>query len=223
MDRGILLAEDQALKAKLGSFTVPTKNGQSARVKVWYGMPDSVRETIYPFTTIDLLDVVFARDRAHSLQVVDVDWWPSTAPTFAEFADMVGMEVDPEAPYASTILFQPYDLYYQVATHTRSSRQERHLISQIISHGFAPLNSLGTLHVPADNTQRWLDNLGMTTADYIDSEQKSVFRKVFNLQISAHIPVNDPTAYFKVLKVAASLHGMDDGEEYATWEHVAEE
>jgi len=224
-DRGLLLAEDEALKAKLSSLTVPdpSQEGHDRRVQVWFGMPSTEREAIFPFITIDLIDVVFAAERAHSLQVVDVDWWPSTAKTFAEFAALVGLEgLDPEAPYARTILFQPYDLYYQVSTYCRNPRQDRRLTSQLLMTNFIPLNNLGTLHVPADDTQRWLDNMGSTRADYRDTEDKPVWRKVYTLKVSAHMPVNDPAAYIKVLKVGYSLNGIHDGEQYASWEQTAD-
>jgi len=224
-DVGFLLAEDEALKAKLSSLTVPdpSHEGGDRRVQVWYGMPSTEREAIFPFITIDLIDVVFAAERAHSLETVAVDWWPSTAPTFAEYAEMIGISgLDPAAPYASTILFQPYDLYYQVSTHCRYARQDRRLTAQLISYQYLPLNNLGTLHVPADDTQRWLDNMGQTRADYLDPEGKPVWRKVYTLKVSAHMPVTDPEAYLRVLQVGFSLRGIHDGEEYASWDTTAD-
>jgi len=186
-------------------------------------MPSQERQLTYPFVTIDLIDVVFATDRVHSMQVVDADWWPSTTPTFQEYADLLTppMTLDVDVPYGRTILFQPYDLYYSVATHCRYAVQDRHLQAQLLSTAYMPLNNIGTLHVPADDTQRWLDNMGFSRADYRDSEEKVVHRKVYAAKVSAHMAVSDPVAYSKVLQVFGIINGIADGEQYASWQNDA--
>jgi hypothetical protein len=218
-DTGILLAEDEAMKAKFSHLHVPDPKaeGGSRRAQVWFGMPSTERERVYPFVTIDLIDIAFSAERAHSLEVINVDWWPSEAETFQEYADANDIEVDPDHPYGATVRFQPYDIYYQVATHARYALQDRHLTAQMLSLDYAPLSQLGTLHVPADNTQRWLDNEGWANADYLDAEGKVVRRKVYTLKVSAHMAVTDPAVYIKVLRVAAIINGTTDGEQYAEW------
>jgi hypothetical protein len=213
------MAEDEAMKAKFASLKVPDQSADalSRRVKVWFGMPSAEREIIYPFISIDLIDIVFGSDRAHSLERVNVDWWPSTAQTFDEYATMVDTPLNADVPYAATTRFQPYDIFYQVATHCRYAIQDRYLTSQMLSTSYAPLNNLGTLHVPADETQRWLDNVGWQRADYRDTEDKTVWRKVYTIKVSAHMPVDDPTAFNKVLQVAATINGTADGEQYDGW------
>lgn len=220
-DVGLLLAESEAVKAKFSTLHVPDPKqpDNRRRAKVWYGQPSSERERTYPFVTIDFVDIRFAADRAHTLDQVTVDWWPSEGSTFQEYADLRGIDVDPEAPYGTTIRFQPYDIYYQVATHSRFALQDIHLTAQMLSTEYAPLSQIGTLHVPADGTQRWLDNEGWNRADYRDSEDKTVFRKIYMIKVSAHMAVGDPAIFARVLEVAATLHGMADGEQYASWEY----
>lgn len=220
-DVGLLLAESEAVKAKFSTLYVPDPKqpDNRRRVKVWYGNPSGERERAYPFITIDFIDIRFGAERAHSLDQVAVDWWPAEGSTFQEYADLRDIDVDPDAPYGTTIRFQPYDLYYQVSTHTRTALQDMHLTSQMLSTEYAPLSQIGTLHVPADGTQRWLDNEGWSRADYRDAEEKTVFRKIYMLKISAHMAVGDPAAYARVLEVAATIHGTADGEQYAAWVH----
>lgn len=210
------------MKAKLSTLTVPdpTQPDNKRRVKTWFGMPSDEREAIYPFIAIDLIDIVFATDRAHSMQVVDADWWPSVAATFQEYADLMDppLVLEEDHPYGTTILFQPYDLYYQVASHCRTALQDRHLTMQLLSTSYMPLNNIGTLHVPADETQRWLDNMGSTRADYRDQEGKVVWRKVYNVKVSAHMAVTDPVAYAQVLALSLALKDVDSGESYASWQ-----
>jgi hypothetical protein len=213
------MAEDEAMKAKFASLKVPDQSADdlSRRVKVWFGMPSAEREIIYPFISVDLIDIAFSGERAHSLERVSVDWWPSAAQTFAEYAALVDITLDADVPYATAVRFQPYDIYYQVATHCRYAIQDRYLTAQMLSTDYAPLNNLGTLHVPADDTQRWLDNVGWQRADYRDTEDKTVWRKVYTIKVSAHMPVDDPTAFTKVLQVAATINGTADGEQYDGW------
>lgn len=210
------------MKAKFSTLTVPdpTQADLQRRVKVWFGMPSSERERTYPFITIDLIDIVFAADRAHSMEEVVYDWWPSTGATFQEYADIIGLTVPVDDPYGAARRFQPYDIYYQVATHCRYALQDRHVTSRMLSLDYAPLSNLGTLHVPADETQRWMDNIGWQRADYSDQEEKTVWRKVYTLKVSAHMPINDPEAFNRVLTVAGSLNGVPDGEQYETWSHA---
>lgn len=207
------------MKAKFSTLYVPDPKQPDGkrRAKVWFGMPSTERERTYPFITIDLIDIAFASERAHSMEKINVDWWPSEAATYQEYADLHAITVDPEAPYGSTIRFQPYDIFYQVATHARYAVQDRHLTSQMLSTSYAPLSQIGTLHVPADGTQRWLDNDGWVRADYRDAEEKTVWRKVYSLKVSAHMAVDDPATFARVTQVAATLRGTTDGEQYASW------
>lgn len=213
---GYILAEDEAMKAKFSTLYVPDPKEQNGRkrVKVWFGMPSRERERTYPFITIDFVDIEFAADRAHSLDVIKVDWWPSHAATYADYNALVSPDVvlDTEEPYATTVRFQPYNLYYQVATHTRNAVQDRYLTAQMLGSSYAPLSNIGHLHVPEDGTYRWLDNLGLGSADYLDDENKSVWRKVFNLKVSAHMEVIGPSSFAKVQQLVASIHdGTTDG------------
>lgn len=218
-DIGLILAEDEAVKAKFSTLTVPDPKAQGGerRARAWFGYPSGERERTYPFITVDLIDIRFAAERAESMESVLYDWWPSEAGTMEEYATKIGLTLDPTEKVGLAIRFQPYDLYYQVATHARFSAHDRALTAKMLSIDYAPLSQLGTLHVPADNTQRWLDNEGWARADYIDPEGKNVHRKVYTLKVSAHMSLGDPVAYAKVLQVAADILGTADGEQYGSF------
>lgn len=197
------------MKAKLSNLSVaaPRERGGRKKVKVWYGMPSGEREKEYPFITIDLVDIVFAADRAHSAQIGEVDYWPSEYPTIAEWAAAEGLAYDPDVHTVEATWFHPYDLYYQVATHCRTSQHDRELTARLLGTAYLP-DRWGYLHVPADGSERWLDRLGYSTADYLEAtgqDDKRVFRKVYNVSVSAQLPPENPFIYYRVLTVATTL------------------
>lgn len=203
--RKFLLAEDEALKAKLSNVTVvaPREAGGRKRAKVWFGFPDQERERSYPFITIDLLDIVFANDRAHSAQLAPVDYWPSEYATFAEWATANGIPYDPATQWPMVREFHPYNLIYQVATHARTSQHDRELMATLIGTAYIP-DRWGYLQVPADGSERHLIREGFTPADYLEGageDAKRVFRKVYNVSVTAEIPPENPFIYYQVVAV----------------------
>lgn len=221
VDRGFLLAEDQALKAKVSRLYVPGPDGTPQRVKVWYGMPSRERQAVYPFITIDLIDVVFANDRAHSAQVMPVDFWPSEYASMEEYAAANGIVADTTVGRVEAMWFHPYDIYYQIAVHTREPRHDRRLTAALLGTNFLPLSGFGYLDVPADGSCRRLENLGWSSQDYQGSDQKWVHRKVHNVKVSAHMPPENPFFFRQVLEVHGQLYGIRPDELLDTWEHVA--
>jgi hypothetical protein len=220
-DRGVLLAEDQALKAKLSNLYVRGPNNTPLRVQVWFGMPSAERDAIYPFITIDLVDIVFANDRAHCANVLKVSDWPSEFSNMEDYVTANGIDADPSS--AEAMIFHPYDIYYYVSVHTRSTLHDRHLTSMLLSTNYMPLSNFGYLDVPADNTVRWLDNLGFASQDYKSADDKWVRRKVHTIKVSAHMAPENPRFYHKVLKLSGMLYGDITGNELlASWENDAE-
>lgn len=217
IERGFLLAEDEAVKAKLSGLTVAVRGG-TKRVPVWYGMPSREREKSYPFITIDLVDIVFAEERAHSAQIMPIDYWPSEYPTFAEYATALGIPFDPATTYAEAVWWHPYDLHYQVATHCRTAQHDRELTAKLIKTKYLP-DRWGYLDVPADGSSRWLDRIGYGAADYYEQagDDRPVFRKIYNISVSAHVPPEDPLIYYQVLRVATTLSAIGDSGASSSW------
>lgn len=219
---GFLLAEDEALKAKLSGLTVPVRGDADKRVKVWFRMPEREKERDYPYITIDLIDIVFAADRAHSAQVTGIDYWPSEYATFAEYAAAKLLTFDEETDVVQATWWHPYDIIYQVSTHCRSAQHDRLLTARLLGTAYLP-DRWGYLHVPADDSERWLDRVGWSQADYYDdaagTDTRRVFRKVYNVSVSAHVPPEDPFLFKQVLTVAGTLTTMDETETLATWEY----
>lgn len=209
--RGLLLAEDEALKAKLSNITVaaPREGDGRKRAKVWFGFPDQERERSYPYITIDLIDLVFANDRAHSAQLNTIDYWPSEYATFAEWAEANSVAYNPTTQWALAREFHPYNIIYQVATHARTAQHDRELMATLIGTAYLP-DRWGYLQVPADGSERHLIREGFSTADYIEpvaggGDGKRVFRKVYNVSVTAEIPPENPFIYYQVVSVLGTL------------------
>jgi hypothetical protein len=200
---GFLLAEDAALKARFATLTVSDDRNGSRPVQVFFRYPEAETERNYPFLTIEMIDIVHARNRQHSeTQVVypkvgipnrskfdtspdRLNYWPSRISNL-QTVPSTGKE------FIVSNEFVPVDLLYQVSTFTRSALHDRQLSSQMLST-IVPFRQ-GFITVPEDDTIRRLDLLDWTTADLLDSEagyRKRIFRKIYTLQMSAEIPSQD--------------------------------
>lgn len=200
---GFLLAEDAALKARFSTLKVSDDRNGARAVQVFFRYPEAETERTYPFLTIEMIDIVHARNRQHSeTQIVypkvGVDdradflkspdamkYWPSRVSNM-ENITATGKD------FIISNEFVPVDLLYQVSTFTRSALHDRQLSSQMLST-ITPFRK-GFIEVPEDGTIRRLDLLDWTTADLLDSEagyRKRIFRKIYTLQMSAEIPSLD--------------------------------
>jgi hypothetical protein len=220
--RGIILAEEESLVAKLSNIAVSDPNASDGkrRVKVYYRHPPDVQERTYPFITIDLLDIDFAADRAHSAQRYPVDFWPSEYADFQGYADANGLDYSADdGDVAEAVEFHPYDLYFSVTTYTRNPIHDRQLTSLLLGTAYLP-DRWGYLHVPADDSIRHLERVGWANLDdYEGNPQASdrVFRKSYNVKVSAFVAPEYPYTFKQVLEVAGSIHGIGSDEILATW------
>ena len=226
IDRGFLLAEEEALKAKLSKIYVSDPNAASKnrRVQVRWGYPMAEVNRQYPFITLDLIDVEFAADRAHSAEVFGVDYWPSEYATFAEYAEAYGIDLE-DSHMVQATMWHPYNLHFQVATHTRNAQHDLELTRILLGTAFMP-HRWGWLYVPADKSNRWLDLVDWATANYNEGSgdsQNRVFRKIYHIVVSAHLPPENPFVFTQVLKVHGSLRGIPQDETMVDWDHEAPE
>ena len=227
MQRGFILAEEEALYAKLSNIKVrdPRTSDGTRRVRVYYRMPPAEVEREYPFITLDLIDIDFADDRAHSAQIYPLDYWPSEYPTFQEYADAHELDWDPDVNGpAEAVEFHPYDLYFSVTTHTRNPIQDRQLTSGLLGTAYLP-DRWGYLHVPADDSIRHLERVGWSNLDGYEGDPQAsdrVFRKSYNVKVSAFVAPEYPYTYAQVQELRWSLYGIPKDELLASWSHEVE-
>jgi hypothetical protein len=188
-ERGWLLAEDDALKKKLGGITVVDDREAVRPVTVFFRFPEGERKSMpYPFITIDLLDIVPARDRMMSLYPMEVPYIPSVAESYSAF---VSTPPDLDAVAPLTWSYMPVDLTYQVTTWARDPKHDRAMMATLFSTGRLPFN-WGHLFIEADNTVRNMFLVDWRQADSLDTpavgNSRRIFRKVFTLTVSSEIP-----------------------------------
>jgi hypothetical protein len=207
------MAEDAALKTRLSQMEVST----GRRVQVFYRHPEKDTEKVYPFATIELLDINHATDRQHSeqqyyvasevglnpaqqAQYSTVDYYPDLMTK----ADLETAVVD--GGFLTTESFVPVNLLYQVTTYTRSARDDRALTALMLRR-VTPFRR-GFIEVPEDGTIRRLDLLNWNGTDILDGEagyKKRIFRKVYTLSMSAEIPASDLIGLKRVASVEGTI------------------
>lgn len=222
MPAGFLLAEDAAVKSRFSGLTVTDDRNAQRPVKVFFRYPDGETEREYPFITIELIDIVHAKERQHSHTTLyqstsdaSVNWytsqpnaltyWPSEHYDFRSYGS--------EGPFVSTPEFLAMDLVYQVSTYTRSALHDRQLTSQIMRN--RAQWRWGYIGIPEDGTTRRFDLLDWVTADLLDPEagyRKRIFRKVYTVQINADLPVGSIDVIQKVIGVEGGITDMDNNE-----------
>lgn len=216
---GFLLAEDAAVKARFTGLTVSDDRNGSRPVQVFFRYPEGDTERVYPFITIEMLDIVHATERQHSEVTIyaststaastqfsgprAMEYWPSQASAFTQYSNM--------GPIVRANDFIPVDILYQVSTYTRSALHDRQLTAQML-HSYARIR-WGFIDVPADNTIRRFDLLDWVTADLLDPEagyRKRIFRKVYTLKMSAEIITSDLVGSKRVSTVHNTIVDKND-------------
>jgi hypothetical protein len=204
---GFLLAEDEAIKTRFSGLTVSDDRNGSREVQVFFRYPDGETERTYPFITIELIDIVHARNRQHShveqYGYKEGDDWGDRPSAVTYYPSQGQITVPEEVEYLKTTEYLPVDIMYQVSTYTRSALHDRQLTAKLL-YGVVPFR-YNSIYIPADNTSRRLDLLDWTTADLLDPEagyRKRIFRKVYTLQMGAELP----TSEFIGIKQATSIN-----------------
>ena len=215
---GFTLAEDAALKARLQTVYVSDDRNQTRPAKVFFRYPDGETEKVYPFITIELININHARNRQHS----EVDYYytndviipDSQSARHNRYLDYFPSEYDTDglneiagtSGYIHIESFVPVDLTYQVTTYCRSQRHDRQMTAALLRYVF-PLRR-GFIEIPEDGTIRRCDLLNWRQADLLDQEagyNKRIFRKVLTGQINSEIPQNDINQVTRVDTVSGTL------------------
>jgi hypothetical protein len=212
---GFTLAEDAALKARLSELVLSDDRNVARPVQVFFRFPEGETEKVYPFITIDLLDIAFDPYRQNSevthyytrsnsgasLGLRNMDYYPSEF-TQADMDTKVGLNA-----YLTTDQFVAVDLTYQITTYCRSQRHDRQLTMLLLRRVF-PMRR-GFIEIPEDGTIRRCDLLDWRQADVLDQEtgyKKRTFRKVLTVRINAEIPQSDFEEVQRVLDVNGTLN-----------------
>lgn len=193
---GFLFAEDEALKLRFANLTVTDDRNPARPVKVFFRYPEGETEREYPFITIELIDIVYARNRQHShitqYGYKEGDDFASMPNAVQYYPSQGQINVPEDLEYLATTEYVPVDLLYQVSTFCRSAIHDRELQGKLL-YERVPFR-YNSIYIPADNTSRRLDLLDWTTADLLDSEagyRKRIFRKIYTLQMTAEMPTSD--------------------------------
>lgn len=214
MNTGFLLAEDAAVKARFSGMTVSDDKNGARPVQVFFRYPEGETERIYPFITIESIDIVHALERQHSEVTIyaststaasaqitgpaAMTYWPSEHYDFTQYVS--------DSQLVASNEFLPVDILYQVSTYTRSAMHDRQLTSQML-HSRARMR-WGFIDVPADNTVRRFDLLDWVTADLLDPEagyRKRIFRKVYTLKMSAEMTTHDLVVSKRATQIHSSI------------------
>lgn len=212
---GFTLAEDAALKTRLSQLALSDDRNVERDVQVFFRFPEGETEKVYPFITIDLLDIAFDPYRQNSevtyyytqstsgasLGLSNMDYYPSEF-TQADMDTKVGLNA-----YLTTDQFVAVNLTYQITTYCRSQRHDRQLTMLLLRRVF-PMRR-GFIEIPEDGTIRRCDLLDWRQADVLDQEtgyKKRTFRKVLTVRINAEIPQSDFEEVQRVLDVNGTLN-----------------
>lgn len=182
---GFTLAEDEALKLRLSGMTISDFKNNSRDVDVWFRWPDGVKTVVYPFITIDLLDIALDTETVESFGYITPDYIPSIAPDARAAQDPV--PGDDQGLVA--VRFLPVKIYYQVTAHSRSYSHDRQLMAQLRTINRLPFR-YGYLDVPEDNTRRNLDVLEFRPHNSVDAavpaaQGKRSFNQFYTVCINA--------------------------------------
>lgn len=215
---GLVLAEEAALKDYLSGLTVPTPKGP-APVKVWFRWPDSERQIIYPYITIDFIDIHPDYTRWESVHSMDPQlryfeeddgsggivsgyrshlYRPSESPSLGEFPDDVSsFQVDQ---------YMAFQAVYQVSVFSRSALHDRFLTARFMTDIFGPRPFW--IAVGADETWRRCELNQFVVGDTAETTESSkrIFRKNYTISIDCEIPQSKIREVYKVLRVHGDLY-----------------
>ena len=168
-----LIDEDRALKEKLSGYSVSNySDGRPIKVPVYFRFPDSEERTrTFPHIAIDLVDIVFAADRAHRadgyIQSIDMEQaTPLTGYTL----------VANDMPL-------PWSLEYQLAAYSRQPWHDRELSAYLYMMFPEQFGQLDMTNY--DNTVRRADLQSVIRRDTVDSSNKRLYRNIFSIAVSS--------------------------------------
>lgn len=212
MPKGFLFAEDNAVKTRLSNIKVSDDRSGERPVQVFFRFPDNETEKLYPFITIERLNIAHATDRQESERFFyfmgmagnrrrDLTYYPSESDLseVEEFAD--GNRLRMESPV-------PVNVTYLISTYSRNPIHDVQITAQMLR--FVVPFRRGFIEIPEDGTVRRFDLLQWQQSDITDQEagaRKRIFRKVFTLVMNAEIPTSSLVTVPVVDRVSGTIIG----------------
>jgi hypothetical protein len=168
-----IISEDEALKTLLQGIVVSDEKNNSRSVQAWFSNPDpELRNQSYPYVTIELIGVEWARYRQASGYMIDNDRQGTVSPSSGEVFEY-------EMPAA-------WDLMYQITSYARHPRHDRAIISHLLNNdfvanrGFLPVqNDLGT-----QTSYRHIILQDFAKRDTVEDGRR-LFRNVFTVLVTS--------------------------------------
>lgn len=215
---GFLMAEETAIKRRLSTISVGDDRNSERVCQVFFRYPERETEDVYPFFTIDLLDIQHDTD----VQISETDYYYTTDTSgmtadqlsrFSEFnyypstlgpTAMTALAAD--GGFITTESFVPVRLIYQISSYTRNALHDIQITAKMLRR-VTPFRR-GFLEVPEDGTIRRFDMLNWSNTNVLDQEaayNKRIYRKNYTLSMSAEIPAADLSSTKQVLSVHGAL------------------
>jgi hypothetical protein len=206
-----LLAEDKALREKLQGITVYDQKSNEMetprQVGVFFGQPDQeLRTQIYPYITIDLIDI--NRDMEREMR----------GKTHASYLIPDSITIGAGESF-ETDLPIPVTLDYQITAYSRNPVHDRTLMAQLL-HSKLPFR-FGYLDIVEKsvtsggtttntNTLRRLDVLDVSKRDMTESG-KRLFMNAVTVRVSSEIPQDTYKKIIGVQQAVIRVTTMPDG------------
>jgi hypothetical protein len=183
-----LLSEDKALREKLQGMTVTDQKSDNQsfnrQVGVFYGQPDQeLRTQVYPYITIDMIDIQRDTEREHRGIVPAPD-----------YMDLSSVGEDQAAEIHLPI---PVTIDYQVTTYARHPRHDREIIGQLL-YSHLPLR-FGVLKLD-DGTARRMDVMDVSKRDFVE-QAKRLFVNSITVRVSSEVPQDALVVLYKTLSI----------------------
>lgn len=192
-----LLSEDKALREMLQGVTVTDQkadgDGMPRQVGVWFGQPDQeLRSQVYPYITIDMIDVVRETDR---------EMRGLSSPSY-----MIPNDFDETTQSYVIPLPIPVSIDYQITTYSRHPRHDRELMQQLLftklPFRFGWLEITEKTKTVGDvttntNTLRRLDVINVSKRD-VTEQAKRLFVNAITVRVSSEIAQETYSALHKV-------------------------
>jgi hypothetical protein len=168
-----IISEDEALKTLLQGIVVSDEKNNTRSGQAWFSNPDvELRNQSYPYVTIELIGVEWARYRQASGFMIDNDRQGTVSPSNGEVFEY-------EMPAA-------WDLMYQITSYARHPRHDRAIIAHLLNNdfvanrGYLPVqNDLGT-----QTSYRHLILQDFAKRDTVEDGRR-LFRNVFTVLVTS--------------------------------------
>jgi hypothetical protein len=201
-----LLSEDKALRENLQGVIVHDQKADGAetprQVGVWFGQPDQeIRPQVFPFITIDMIDVM--RDTVREMRgtVVYDELGAYLAPDNVVDSEDNSIPFDPETMGFEVEMPIPVMIDYQITTYARHPRHDRELLSQLL-YSKLPLR-FGQLSLD-DNTVRRLEVMDVSKRD-VTEQGKRMFVNAITVRVSSEIAQGQYHALTPVQTVESTI------------------